>query len=561
MPDRLLLAARKSRKAYDDDLASADAAYERQDHRAREWAERRGDAIIGVAADTVSSQTKPWERPELKKWMTTPAKLAMIDGFLVSNVDRWARARPIDWHHQEHWLIVNGKFVLVAVGGPDGVQFPPRDGTQGIIDKQLWDVFKDAARREWEAIRDRYADAREIVSANGAAFGRPPFGYTTSGLKYHKSFVPHPVNAPLAREAFERVGMGRTATSTAIWLSAETGQPWRVKRVREMIQNRSYLGERDGHAFEALISRELWDAANAAMSARSFGRPDRGGRRTVHMYSGLIYCPCGAVYYRHKTEGVGREKYRCSAGRDGSLSGQRCGNPILLFADVNAAVDALMLADGTPEIVMMTTGGDAARQSELADLRKRMTAATARGDMDAVASLAAEYKELDAQPAAPIVTKPHRTGRTNGEAWEQGSLEDRRAILKGRMPLIRVVVELRGGEVSARLEGEAALCHVFARELEAGPLDGRLDAEHRGVDLPRLVLGQCVASLRAVNVGAQSAGQGLGKLAARVLRARCIALLPVGAGSGACLVHMCSVHHRFACTLRPGGVASCHGRE
>lgn len=443
---RLLLAARKSRKGDDD------ALYERQDHRAKTWAEREGHAIIGTAADVKSGTTAPWTRRNLKPWMTDPARLVMFDAILVSDTDRLSRGTDEDFHYIEDWCYRNRKRILVA----DGPQFPPREGPMGDSDRYQWIAQKRAARTYWEAVRDKHADTREVIRANGGAIGRAPFGYRVEGAKLRKTFAPDPVSGPIAREAFQRIADGRTARSVAVWLTEETGGLWRVSRVIQMIGRRTYLGERDGHTFEALVPKELWESANAALATRSFTRKDTGGRRVTYGYSGLIYCGCGAQMYRHQSQRngkpIGQEHYRCGRGRRGNVAERPCGCPALPFEATNDAVDALMLGDLTPEFVMVTTGGDHGRQMELQALQEAMSAAMARKDMAEVTRLAAQFAEVDARPAQPVRTEPKKTGRTNADVWRAGTLNDRRAILAGRQGVQFVTVVLHDGQPQARID-------------------------------------------------------------------------------------------------------------
>jgi hypothetical protein len=57
-------------------------------------------------------------------------------------------------------------------GVADGPQFPPREGPMGDSDRYQWIALKRAARTYWESTRDKHAESREIVKANGAAIGR-----------------------------------------------------------------------------------------------------------------------------------------------------------------------------------------------------------------------------------------------------------------------------------------------------------------------------------------------------------------------------------------------------
>jgi hypothetical protein len=441
---RLLLAARKSRKSADG------TDYERQDHRAKTWAESQGHVVIGSSADTVSSQTPPWRRKSLKPWMTDQTMMDLYDGILISDTDRLSRGDDSDFHYIEHWALENNKRIVVA----NGPQFPAREGAMGESDRYQWIAQKRAARTYWESVRDKHADTREIIKANHAAIGLAPFGYKIEGAKLHKMFVIDPVNGPVALEAFQRISDGHSATSVAVWLSQETGQLWRVKRVTDMIKRRTYLGERDGHVFEALITQELFDSANAALATRSFTQKNTGGRRSVHGYSGLLFCECGAQFYRHQTakngKDVGQAKYRCGRGRRGDITESRCEFSAPLFSEVNDLVDEFMSKNLTPEFFMVTTGGDHGRQMELTRIQDGMSSAMARRDMAAVTSLAAEFAEMDARDAEPVTMTLKETGKTYGQVWRDGDLTDRRALLErfGQ----RLVIKLVDGQWKVFLE-------------------------------------------------------------------------------------------------------------
>ena len=413
---RLVSAGRKSRKGDES------SQFDRQEARNAERAERDGHVIIHTTRDVVSSQTMPWDRKNLKAWMTDPAKMAMYDGILVET-DRLARCDDKGWHTIESWCYDHDKKIITT----EGVQFPARDDS----DRYQWIGLKRRARTYWEDVKAKHAQTRELIKANGGAIGLQPFGYKIEGPKLHKQFVIDRVTGPWVVEAFKRIADGRTITSVALWLTEVTGKAWRVKRVSDMIKRPSYLGSRDGHVYEALISVELWEAANSALAARS---QSHGGRRAVHGYSSVIYCACGASFYRHQSVAkggspVGAEKYRCSRGRRSLLGEARCEYPAIPFDAANKVVDAMMRDDIRDEWVMATTGGDSGRQMELQRIKTEMTAAMGRGDMSLVTTLAAKFAEVDSQPAEPIRTVPRKTGRTMAEAWSSGSLSDQRAML------------------------------------------------------------------------------------------------------------------------------------
>lgn len=412
---RLLLAGRKSRKG-----DGGEELYARQDHRAVERAERDGHKVIEKVHDTVSSQTNPWERPNLRRWMTDPQLMALYDAVYVSETDRLARMDDEGWHYVEHWAYEHGKKILTA----EGVEFPPRDDS----DRYQWLSLKRRARTYWEDVRDKHASTRELITVNGGAIGTAPLGYVITGPKLHKTFEIDPVYGPVVVEAFTRISKGATVTSVALWLSEVLGKNVRPKFVTDMIQRATYLGKRDHFTFPALITQELFDSANAALEARRITRKP-GGRATVHAYSGHIYCECGALYYRHKSE-RGQEKYRCGRGRRGDVTEARCEYGAPNFTRVNEAVDRLMSRMTMPERVMTTTGGDHARQAALRAVQDALGIATAKGNVDEIVRLAGELKVLQDQDVQPIEISVTETGRTYAQVWLDGSISERRSLLE-----------------------------------------------------------------------------------------------------------------------------------
>lgn len=439
---RVVLAARKSRKSTD----AEGTQYERQDNRAADWAERDGHTIVHRTADTKSGTVQPWNRKSLGPWMTEPAKLALYDALLVSDLDRLSRAGQVDFVDIEGWANRTGKTILVR----GGLRYPARtDAERGD-----WDAKKRSARNYWEDVRDKHADTRGIILANGSAIGRPPFGYTITGEELHKSFTADEVNAPLALEIFQRIADGKSAQSVAAWVTELTGQQWRTQRVIKMVRSDSFKADdngncqRDGHTYPAIITRELYDQANAAQAARSFTKAGGGGHVT-HAYSSVIYCACGGKLTHHQStrdgKPVGQAKYRCEVGRR-NRSEARCGNDAILFELANAFVDSKMSDSMYPDAVLTTTGGDAAKQAELDTLRKAQTAAVAAGDMAKLSALVADYETVAARPSAPIETRVRLTGKTLADIWSAGNLADRRALLASGV--VRVTVTPTGAELA-----------------------------------------------------------------------------------------------------------------
>lgn len=426
---RLLVAARKSRSGNKGE----NARYARQEYKNRRTAEASGHTVVDTVHDTVSSQTLPWKRKNLRTWFTNPDKLALWDAVLISEVARISRGDSDTWFEIEQFCRANHKFVMDA----SGLLWPSAD------DKE-WDDKRRGAREYWEAVRDSHADTRQHLLAVGAAIGIPPFGYTTEPCDEpcdecgatHKRFVPNPDTAPVALECFRAVARGESGNLVAAWLGVQLGRNIRAQRIVKMINSDSYLGRRDTHDFATLADDmpELITTARARLAERSF---DRGGKRVTHAYSSRIYCACGANLNHHQSTGsTGKQsaaKYRCSRGRRGISGEARCEFGAFPYDATNEAVDAAVSRDlaAWGDGVTVTTGGDAARKAELDSIAKNIDRAVASRDMARVGELSASYAALEAQPAAAIETHVMLTGKSVAERFTSSTLDQRREMLAG----------------------------------------------------------------------------------------------------------------------------------
>lgn len=430
---RLLLTARKSRKG------DGQAIFERQiAGPAFEAVEREGHKVIITVEDTVTGDSMPWDRKNLKAWMTDPAKMAMYDGLFVAETDRLARVDDRGWHYIEHWCYENRKRIVTG----EGVHFPPRDDS----DKYRWIGLKDGARRYLTSVKAKHAATRQVIQANGGIIGKPPYGYETAGPKLRKTFVPVLAEAEIVREVFTRAANGQPALRIAEWLTSIHGRTVRAKYVTDMISRETYLGHRDGVEFEPIVTLDVWNAANASMQARSI---PTGGRRTVNGYSGVISCECGAPLYHHQSSRGGKPlgvaKYRCSQGRRGIAGETKCEAGALPCTVTDEAVNAYMASDASWPWVTRVTGGDAARQTEIAEVTRKLTEAAKAGDVAALGSLTASLAALQASEAEPVRVETVRLAdQTVGDQWVRACLADQRTMLADR----RVTVRMEDGKIT-----------------------------------------------------------------------------------------------------------------
>lgn len=304
--------------------------------------------------------------------------------------------------------------------------------------------------------------SHDVIKANGFWVGSVPFGYRSEGEKRRKMLVPDAAEAAVTLEVFERMSTGRSATSIAAWLDTaapqtitKTGKPspWRARRVIKMVSNPVYKGQHETHTgYEAIVTVELWNSANAARHARSY---ESGGRRIEHAYSGVVYCSCGEPFYHHQStrngRPVGEAKYRCARGRRGIGAETRCGVEGIPFNAANWTIDALMASDSTPEYVTVSTGGDAERTARIQALEASMAKAAKAKDRKAQIGLLEEIELLEAAPAVPVITTLKRTGRVLSDVWASGSLSDRRALLKDSR---RVVISVTDDGIVCALLAE-----------------------------------------------------------------------------------------------------------
>jgi len=73
-----------------------DIGIDTQDEKSRAFCEREGMTVVGVVADTKSGTVAPWDRKNLKPWVTEPEKMARYDAVVAYKTDRWSRGTQED---------------------------------------------------------------------------------------------------------------------------------------------------------------------------------------------------------------------------------------------------------------------------------------------------------------------------------------------------------------------------------------------------------------------------------------------------------------------------------
>jgi len=463
---RVLIAARKSNKVASK--TGDGIGLDTQDALAREFAERNGYEVAGVARDTISGTTAPMNRRELGQWLSDPVKLASYDAIVFYAIDRISRGSDEDFVAIKAWASQNGKR-LVAVGPMDGgIQYPSR----GDADYWMWTAMERQAGQEWLAIRERIWRARKAITDQGGLMGRAIWGYQIQGDRYGKRLVPTDLCREYWPQVLTRLAEGDSLRKVAAWLDAEsvptdTGKRWNEGTLGSLVKSPTYRGERrqqypvvdcqEPHVHdrkcpsrqvekviecEPVVTRDLWYAAREALQHRTT-RQDTGGRPSAapallkSMTCGNPDCDASGTdlgpspMYRIKA-GKGdaaRYYYRCS-GRGAQRRG--CGNMIPLANVDRAVLNRISYLSREPELRTVTVKGHDT-EAEIAGLTADLRALDVMADdfIDRAAAMKAEIGRLAALPPTADVVKQVPTGRTIGQAFAALDHNGQRAWLAG----------------------------------------------------------------------------------------------------------------------------------
>jgi DNA invertase Pin-like site-specific DNA recombinase len=429
---RVLVAARLSK------LADGQTGLDTQDQEAKAWALRENHEIVHVAADRKSGTVQPWKRPNLRPWVTEPAKMSQYDAVVAYRLDRLSRGNNQSTNEIEKWAHDNGKLLLTV----DGLKFPC-EGADGI----RWDVAKRISHDEWLKCSERYQRMQGYLKNAGKLVGRPPFGYEPAPAEGgHKTLVPTAEGRRYVPGIFSRIAAGDSLRSVCTWLDSEGVKPrnaekWWPRSLAVIVRNPAYMGQRCESITvtdpqtgkqrmvygkkvldcEALADAATWRAANDALKAR----PQRRQPRAEHpaMLAGIVYCPrCSSPMYRiHAGRGASaRYYYRC-AGSGPQRRG--CGNMARL-REIDEAVASLITVYGWSPVIRHEFVPGTDNAAELERLRFEMSQLSHKNlswaDEDRErAALRAAYDELAGQPDTPDHMEEVDTGMKFSQVWAE----------------------------------------------------------------------------------------------------------------------------------------------
>jgi DNA invertase Pin-like site-specific DNA recombinase len=209
-----------------------------------------------------------------------------------------------------------------------------------------------ASALQWDAIRDATMRGRMEIYGAGQwmGYGRCRYGYVWN--KEQRSRSAHPQHADVVRRIYRDVASGILPSEVARQLVLEgvpppCKKPWVCQTIRQLIKEQTYKGVCIGRQTistgkkgpngalimvprpaeeqvplsdartEALVTEELWAAANAALKSRLRQKHSPGQRRANFLLAGVVWCDkegCGCRMTPVAQKRCGRidRFYRCT---------------------------------------------------------------------------------------------------------------------------------------------------------------------------------------------------------------------------------------------------------
>ena len=285
------------------------------------WCEAQGLAPPTFIVEIESGSAEKVEKREGLLRVMREANAG--DTVVVFAVDRWSRDLVYTVQSVRDLTRRGVRWVAIR----ESLDATTREGDERL-GLMAW-----VADSERKRIRERTVGRKlELQDEGFYMSGRPPVGYVLRDRR----LVLGP-DAEIVREAFRRcaAGEGLERIAQALPLTAGFGKQaarrrWDKAGVHRMLRHRYYLGESersDGTwhpTHEALVDRDLWERAHAAMRDRSRGgRPHGEGFSAARLLRGLATCAlCGrrvSVVLGKPREMGGRAMAYVCAGR---LAGQ-----------------------------------------------------------------------------------------------------------------------------------------------------------------------------------------------------------------------------------------------
>lgn len=297
---------------------------------------------------------------------------------------------------------------------------------------------------------------RRLAVQNGYYVGScPPYGYERIPVKDGNrdcwTLEPKPAEAAVVRQIFDLyvnggLGYHKIANQLdALAIKPVKGANWSRHTVREILQNRHYIGQvfwdrrktevemHDGELrasrpvaeefliyeakHPAIVDRELFDAARKIRE--SYAQPPTSGDKEFkNPLAGLIYCQCGSHMVRRKRYGGRADRYLCA-------KQHLCGTVSASVDEVLAAVQQVLREVIDDFEIRIDAGVD-----DSAELH-RQAVERMRARVAELEEL--EVKQWDEKLAGKM--PPHVFDRLNGQLLEEkGALTEKLCVMENSTP-------------------------------------------------------------------------------------------------------------------------------
>jgi site-specific DNA recombinase len=241
---------------------------EAQREAVRRYAAEQGYNLLEVVSEAASGgvrdgETLSYEHRPVLLSLREQAKAGEYDVLLVAKLDRLSRDYPSLAVFERELQKVGVEVVSVAEQNGDGPMAEFIRGQVALV-----------AQLERAMILERVGAGKALARKRGAYVGGGvPFGYTASGKGGKLEIVKElePIVVSIFQAVKEGDSPGRVARDLdSRGVPSPKGGRWSRQAVTIIVRNPTYAGEHFGkkRAQPAIVSRQAWNAANAALDAR-----------------------------------------------------------------------------------------------------------------------------------------------------------------------------------------------------------------------------------------------------------------------------------------------------
>lgn len=376
-----------------------------------------------------------------------------------------------------------------AAGGRVESVREPQFGQTDLAGRIVTLVSQHANAEYSRTLKEHIGAAMRARAAEASFIGSEPWGAVSVGPKGSKYLVPTNSAHAYGPEILERIAAGASLGDVARWLTAEgvaagrgygtcsecprvwkvnektgrghwsyagqcpngdhTGElaPWWAKSVAAVVRSKTLLGEspcawKDQnwiHRFDAVVSHDVWLAANKSLDERGAKWHDgaaRTGRKSAEPLSGVSRCE------HCSSRGIDSPMYRLTSGnlRCTGRGADRKGCGVMLpmatardladlaFGEMTGLLYAMFERKRVPgNAAELEIRRDELEQREREIANSAMTRAERRA---AMAALDAEYEALEATEIIPDTEETLPTGEDYAAYWARLDADGRRGFLR-----------------------------------------------------------------------------------------------------------------------------------